>query len=327
MSDNLSAPNFGTGPYAAERDPAVGMAWITKDGVRTGKSYVEMKTAARVARQLNEEEFNAEAAQAVVEAESDAPEFLDDPELESETYLDGPPVKGEAIPKTVPKPKAAPAPKAPVTEAEGAAVLLYQTRDEWLNAFISAARPVFKAAGLELPEKVRASIGWMFRSSNKKTLGQCWHEASSADGTREIWINPTLGNLDSSRIADVLTHELAHTLFGPEEKHGKKFKAVVHKLGLEGKATATIAGEGWREWADPILATLGPIPHAALDPSLSGVAKKKTYLLKATCKACEFTFRATAKHLNGKALRCPDFECSGEVEVEGAEDLGEGDGE
>lgn len=339
MSDNLSAPSLGAGPYGVEHDEGDGFFYLTLSGVRTGKSFPLGKTAYRAARQFNEADGKAAASF----LEDDAPtvaSFKGDKaklekaalkigrailkpkaKLESETYLDGP-----GDPATQPgltaKERVAREPKPAILETGK-----FGTRDEWLNAFIAAARPVFKAADLELPEKVRASIGWMFRSSNKKTLGQCWHEASSADGTREIWINPTLGGDDSSRIADVLTHELAHTLFGPEEKHGKNFKAAVHKLGLEGKATATTAGEGWLEWAGPILAELGPIPHAALDPALSGVKKKKTYLLKATCEACEFTFRATAKHLNGKALRCPDEDCGGSVAVEGAEDLGEGDGE
>lgn len=353
MSDNLSAPSLGAGPYGVEHDEGDGFFYLTLSGVRTGKSFPLGKTAYRAARQFNEADGKAAASF----LEDDAPTVAsfkgDKAKLEKAALKIGRAIlKPKAKPTTTipgfapapgdpatqpgltakervarePKPKAAPKVKAEAPKAADPACK-FGTRDEWLNAFIAAARPVFKAADLELPEKVRASIGWMFRSSNKKTLGQCWHEASSADGTREIWINPTLGGDDSSRIADVLTHELAHTLFGPEEKHGKNFKAAVHKLGLEGKATATTAGQGWREWAGPILAELGPIPHAALDPSLSGVKKKKTYLLKATCEACEFTFRATAKHLNGKALRCPDEDCGGSVAVEGAEDLGEGDGE
>jgi predicted SprT family Zn-dependent metalloprotease len=141
------------------------------------------------------------------------------------------------------------------------------------------------------------------------------------DGTREIFVIPTLD--DSQRIADVITHELAHTLFGPDEKHGRNFKEAVTKLGLEGKATATIAGPGWHEWADPILEELGAIPHAAIDPSLSGVKKQKTYLIKCECVECGLIFRATGKAITGKALICPDGDCGGSVKVEGAEETGE----
>lgn len=324
--DNLTTPDVGSGPFGVRKDEATGFFHLTRDGADDGRTYPMGKTAYRTARKLNELAL--------------ADGWSDDPELDSERYLEGVEPHPELFPDAPapfdpPKPKAkAPGKTRPAVktkhEAELTAIpplLRFNTRDEWLNAFILAARPIFKAAGLELPEKVRASIGWMFRASNTKTLGQCWHEEASTDGTREIWINPTLGGSDSSRIADILTHELCHTLFGPDEKHGANFKAAVRKLGLEGKATATTAGDEWHNWADPILAELGDIPHAALDPSASGVKKKATYLLKATCGTCEFTFRATAKHLNGKSLICPDADCGGTVHVDGAEDLGEGDGE
>ncbi|HLZ23657.1 MAG TPA: hypothetical protein VKQ30_16220 [Ktedonobacterales bacterium] len=305
MPLNLTSPDFGTGPYAAERDPQVGMAWITKDGERTGKSYVEMKTAARVCRQLNAEHQLAHVPEV-------GPTVFDG-------FLEEEPAAPAPKPRKEPKAKApavpTPAPKAPAADRPASK---FATREEWLGAFVAAARPIFAERGHPLPEKIRVSVGFMFRGA--KAIGQCWHESASADGTREIFVIPTLD--DSSRIADVLTHELAHTLFGPDEKHGKNFKAVVRALGLDGKATATVAGEGWHEWADPILEELGAIPHAAIDPKGHSRDKKKTYLLKATCAKCEFTFRATAKHLNGKSLICPDEDCGGSVEVEGSEDIG-----
>lgn len=333
--DNLTTPDVGFGPWGVRKDEATGFFHLTTYGGDDGRTYPMGKTAYRAARKLNELAIaGGWSAEDAPDAE-EPQEYLDGVEPHPELFPDAP------APFDPPKPKAkAPGKTRPEVKFKHEAELKlkreevrpvpnYATRDEWLNAFIAAARPIFKAAGLELPEKVRASIGWMFRSSNTKTLGQCWHEEASTDGTREIWINPTLGGSDSSRIADVLTHELTHTLFGPDEKHGANFKAAVRKLGLEGKATATTAGPEWHAWADSILAELGDIPHAALDPSASGVKKKATYLLKATCAECEFTFRATAKHLNGKHLICPDANCGGSVHVDGAEDLGggEGDGE
>jgi predicted SprT family Zn-dependent metalloprotease len=296
MTDLLTAPNVGTGPHGVEHDASDGFYYLTLHGTRTGKSYPLGKTAYRTARKLNDE-HGPEAV----------PGFLEDPEPKA------------TAPAPKPKaPKPAPTPKAP-PKIEEPGKVFKGTREEWLNGFIAAARPVFKAHGLELPEKIRASVGFMFRGG--KAIGQCWHEASSTDGTREIFVIPTLD--DSARIADVLTHELCHTLFGPDEKHGKNFKAAVTKLGLEGKATATVAGPGWLEWAGPILEDLGRIPHAAIDPALSGVKKQKTYLLKCECEECGLIFRATAKAINGKTLRCTDADCDGLVKVEGAEETGE----
>lgn len=295
--DNLT-PDLGAGPYGAEHDEDTSFFYLTLDGVRTGKTYPLGKTAYRTARKLNE-----------------AGAFLDDEPI--------PKARPKPAEKPVVAPKVAKVPKVKTALPDEPKKVYDGTREQWLNAFIAAARPIFKALELELPEKIRASVGFMFRGG--KAIGQCWHEAASTDGTREIFVIPTLD--DSYRIADVLTHELAHTLFGPDEKYGRNFKAAVTKLGLEGKATATIAGPGWLEWASPILEDLGRIPHAAIDPTLSGVKKQKTYLIKASCTCCDVIFRITAKAANGKELRCVDADCDGLVTLEGTEDLGEGEGE
>lgn len=302
--DNLT--DLGAGPYGVEFDEPTGFNYLTQNGERTGKTYPLAKTANRAARKLNE------AHTGDITPLEAAAGFLEDTPIEDRATA-----KRLTVKKSVRKLVEAPAlPGEPEKVFDG-------SREEWLNAFIGAARPIFKSLELELPEKIRASVGFMFRGG--KAIGQCWHEAASTDGTREIFVIPTLD--DSYRIADVLTHELAHTLFGPDEKHGRNFKAAVGKLGLEGKATATIAGPGWLEWASPILEDLGRMPHAALDPTLSGVKKQKTYLIKASCGLCDVIFRITAKAANGKTLRCVDKDCDGLVTLEGSEDLGEGDGE
>lgn len=288
--DNLKTPDVGQGPWNVEHDEADGFYYLTLSGQRTGKCYPLGKTAYRTARKNNDETTILPEGEVVVSKSN-------------------PPDK----PKVIEKPKAD---KPKVIASDPKLVTFTGTREEWLNAFATAARPVFKQRGFELPEKVRISVGFMFRSP--KAIGQCWHEAASADGHREIFINPT--QADSARVADILTHELCHTLFGPEEKHGKNFKAAAYGMGLEGKATATVAGDGWREWANPILEALGPIPHAALDPSLSGQKKQSTRLLKCECDTCGFIFRATAKHLNGKSLICPDMDCEGVVNVDAGEE-------
>ncbi len=317
MVDNASAPDVGEGPYGVEHSEADGFYYLTLGGARTGKSFPLGKTAYRSARQLNEKSSN----------HAELPPIF----LEDEPKPAAKPAKAPKPPKA-PKVKAS-KPKAPKPAAKPAdepkpapAVLEFKTeafkgtREQWLNAFTDKARPIFAKRGFELPVKIRVSVGFMFRSP--KAIGQCWAESASADGHREVFINPT--QADSARVADILTHELCHTLFGPEEKHGKEFKRAAYGMGLEGKATATVAGDDWRAWAFPILAALGPIPHGALDPMSSGIKKQTTRLLKCECDVCGFIFRATAKHVNGKALRCPDDDCGGIVKVDGGD---EGEGE
>jgi hypothetical protein len=296
---------YGAGPYTVTK--GTGSWAVTRDGKTVKGPYGALKTAARACRALNGA------------TEPEAPTFLEDAPIPYKPSVRTLIKREKAKPKgkaKVEKPaKPAPAP-VPAVEALGELKPYQGTREEWLKAFTDKARVEFKQRGLVIPDKVRVSIGFMFRSP--KAIGQCWHESASADGHREVFINPT--EADSARVADILTHELAHTLFGPDEKHGKNFKAAVTKLGLEGKATATVAGDGWRAWAFPILRELGAIPHAALDPMQSGVKKQSTRLLKCECDTCGFIFRATAKHVNGKALHCPDFECVGAVRVDGQDE-------
>ncbi|WP_066765689.1 SprT-like domain-containing protein [Sphingobium sp. CCH11-B1] len=190
-----------------------------------------------------------------------------------------------------------------------------RTREAWLQAFTNAARPKFKDVGAKLPEAIRVSVGHPSKGIRSKVIGECWADFASEDGAVEIFIRPTLQS-DSARVADVLTHELIHAALGNEEGHGPKFRVTMKRLGLTGKATATVAGPEWHSWADPILAALGPLPGANLkDMSLAGGKKTQTTrYLKVSCSMCEWQARVTAKHIEGRTLRCPDDTCEGHLE-------------
>lgn len=190
------------------------------------------------------------------------------------------------------------------------------TREQWLNEFTRACRPKFMEAGYPLPNEVRCSIGHPSKGIRSKVIGECWSSAASADGHVEIFIRPSLQS-DTSRIADVLTHELIHAALGTEEGHGKTFGKVARFLGLEGKLTATTAGEQWHLWADPILAKLGPLPGAALaaGAELAGGKKKQTTrMIKLSCDQCEFTCRTSAKHIHDVMI-CPTG-CGGNLSTD-----------
>jgi len=47
-------------------------------------------------------------------------------------------------------------------------------------------------------------------SKKRRTLGQCWPRAASADGLNQIFLNPTLTSAE--RVVDVLAHELVHAV-------------------------------------------------------------------------------------------------------------------
>jgi hypothetical protein len=192
---------------------------------------------------------------------------------------------------------------------------LHPTREQWLNAFVDASRPVFSALGYSVPRNLRVSVGFPSSGRKGKAIGECWSSVCSADGTFEIFIHPTQDA--PARVCDVLTHEVCHAVVGLEAGHGKAFKQCATSLGLGGKMTATIATDAWHSWADPILECLGPMPHAALDTRVGGKPKQSTRMLKAQCE-CGLTFRVSRAYAF-RCTTCPDPDCGGDVTVSGGD--------
>lgn len=203
------------------------------------------------------------------------------------------------------------------------------TREEWLNRFMDAARPVFAERGLTIPAKVRVAIGFTSAGQRGKRIGECWSDLASADGAFEIFIVPGID--DASRIAGILTHELVHAAVGLKAGHGAVFAKAARSLGLEGKMTATTEGAEWDAWAKPILKRLGVLPHAKLTGQSSGPKKQTTRMLKAECDTCGFTFRSTRTWLceevdeavQVRVMYCPLPDCTGSMAV----DLGDEGGD
>ena len=192
----------------------------------------------------------------------------------------------------------------------------YATREAWLMAGADAMRPWFTDHGVSLPP-VRMSVGFMGgRAGSKlKAIGQCWDSSASADGHCEIFIHPSLA--DPVRVLDVLLHELIHTAVGLRCGHKGAFKRIATALGLEGKMTATVAGEALRARLTAIVDALGPLPHASLNGDAhSGPKKQATRMIKATCD-CGYTVRLTRKWIDDVgAPHCP---LHGEMTCEGDE--------
>jgi predicted SprT family Zn-dependent metalloprotease len=315
----FDSAELGAGPYGVEFSEDDHQHYITRDGVRTGKSYPIGKTANRACRRLNDEHATAPQVTASPAPRGDA--GAGDPDAAPKAPKGRQARPNARVKAEEPKaPEPRPTEREPATQAAGE-VVFKGTREQWLNAFVEKARPVFKRAEQALPEKVHASIGFMFKSP--KAIGQCWRPEASADGVSQIFINPIVGGDNSRLLAGILTHELCHAVT-PGDKHGKLFGACARAVGLEGKLTQACDGPDWWSWAEPIIAKLGPCPHAKIDPAGSGIKKQSTRLLKCECEDCGFTFRATAKWVNGKALQCPDLDCGGDVKVAGDEG-GEGE--
>lgn len=234
----------------------------------------------------------------------------------------------------------APAPAAPAAEP------LFETREAWLWAFLDAARPRFEALNAPIPANVRLSVGHMSTGYRSRALGETYSPAMSADGHYEIFISPK--NESAARIADVLTHELIHTVCW-NDGHGKEFGRIARGLGLVGPLTATSAGQDWFAWAAPILEALGPLPYSPMldmagrapspEPRPAptpgapatgapatggfrpGFKKKPTFARKVYCPDCGWTARVSAVHIDRHShLTCPVPDCGGVMIAEARKD-------
>lgn len=180
------------------------------------------------------------------------------------------------------------------------------TREEWLNEATVLLGEIFEMHDMTLPP-TKVSCGWPTKGAVAKrhrTIGQCFSMACSSAGVNEIFISPVLS--DSIRVLDVLTHELVHAVDDNKTGHGPAFLRKARLLGLEGKATATVAGDALKATFKRLIETgLGNYPHQSLDLSKSGGKKQTTRLLKAICPECGYTVRVTKKWADQGLPLCP----------------------
>jgi len=202
----------------------------------------------------------------------------------------------------------------------------YPNREAWLHAFADAARDHFAAAGHALPDTLRIGVGWTSGGARaaSKVIGECYYPAAASDGVRSIIISTGAGLPDAEAVAAVLTHELAHAALDAGVGHKAPFVKLVRALGLEGKATATVAGDAWRAWAGPVLAALGDYPHSTLSAGQTGKKKQAARNLKAACD-CGVIYRMSKTTALLGLPACGA--CGGRMTCEGLEGEGEGEGD
>lgn len=186
------------------------------------------------------------------------------------------------------------------------------TREEWLEKALIHLQPLFNQP---LPKNVKVSCGFPFRRAaglKNRSIGECWTPKASKGNKIEIFISPTLE--DSTRVLDVLVHELVHATVGNEAGHGGEFKRMALHVGLTGKMTATTAGESLTKRLNCIVEKIGKFPHAALTPGSRSSHKKDTIrMLKLECPDCGYVVRTTQKWLD---VGMPTCVCGSEFEQE-----------
>ena len=172
-----------------------------------------------------------------------------------------------------------------------------QTREQY---FIAASEYLLENLimdtapdGLEKPP-FRVSIGWPRGSRGKQVLGQCFPRDFSEDKHNEIFLSPT--ESDTAKMLATLVHELIHAVDDCKSGHKNTFASMARACGLEGKLTATYAGEELEELIAYYIDQNGPAPVAAIDDSKR--KKDRNRQLKVECSGCGFLFRASRSQVD-----------------------------
>jgi hypothetical protein len=179
-------------------------------------------------------------------------------------------------------------------------------RETWLNEaidkhlvdyFDNVAYLSKRCGGHELRDirdKIKVSCGFPagVRGGNNKAIGVCWSQRASTGGYIEIFISPVIES--SSRVLDILIHELIHAILPDGEGHGSNFRKCAIKLGLEGKMTATTCGAFLYNTLNDWITNLGEYPHASMN---TGERKKQTTrMIKHQCNECGAIWRMSRRY-------------------------------
>jgi len=155
-------------------------------------------------------------------------------------------------------------------------------REQWLDDAVTELRAIFTAHGYLVPP-VKVSCGFA-HSRSRSVIGQCWSTKSSDAAINEIFISPKLAQ--PVEVLDTLTHELVHAVDNCEHKHGKEFKAIAQRIGLQGKMREASAGPALKLKLAEIALKLGNYPHARLAvPTPSPTFRSRP---RAVCAHCGF---------------------------------------
>lgn len=182
-----------------------------------------------------------------------------------------------------------------------------KTREQWLNAAVESFRPYFLGHGLTVPP-LRISCGFPSKgatSPTKRRIGECWDGLTAADGKPQLFISPFLDEVATEGgVLATVVHEIIHATIGCEAGHGPKFVKTMKRVGLAGKATATVAGPDLLPLIERVGGELGAYPHVKLSLKLER-KKQTTRMRKCECLACGYTVRLTQKWIDIGFPICP----------------------
>lgn len=179
-----------------------------------------------------------------------------------------------------------------------------QWREQWLcEGLHLLSEYLFKPARYTLSKRIRVSCGFPHTkafASRGRVVGECWYPKK--DNPYEIFISPLEAN--PVRVLDILTHEIVHTIAGPEAKHGKDFAYIAKRVGLTGKMTATVAGPKLEQLLQSMVLRLGDYPHSPLDPISKRRTPRGPNSIKAGCE-CGYYVRVPMQWADTPLPSCP----------------------
>lgn len=189
------------------------------------------------------------------------------------------------------------------------------TREQWLAAAADLIYTQLIAPIAVMKEGERFSVSCGFPSkgalsASNRRVGECWAAESAADkATRHIFISPLMDELVDGYgdgVLPTLVHELIHTVAPPG--HRGPFKRIALAVGLEGKMTASVAGQPLIEKLMRLVGPLGPYPHVRIDPRARPKIQRCRFVKvqAVNCTACSYIARTTRKWIDEAGLpRCP----------------------
>ena len=176
----------------------------------------------------------------------------------------------------------------------------HPTRESWLQAAVTHLRAMFAASNFVVPN-CQVSCGFTSTGVRSGHIGQCWSKKSAANEVNQIFISPTLSS--AFEVIDTLTHELVHAVDDCQHKHGKEFKKIALKMGLQGPMRSAGAGPELKAKLNALLEQLGPYPHGHLKVSMQKALRVNRP--RARCTQCGYQVPMLKKFLSYGPPLCP----------------------
>ncbi len=174
------------------------------------------------------------------------------------------------------------------------------TREQWLLAALEKITPLFTKLGYSVPA-CRLSCGFASSGTRNGHIGQCWSRSSSEDAVSQIFISPTL--VDPIEVLDTLVHEVVHAIDDCQHKHGKEFKKIALKVGLQGPMRSAGAGPELKVKLGVLAGELGPYPHAKLNARVRKTVRAPRP--RAKCPECGYQVPMLKRFLAFGPPLCP----------------------